>query len=80
MAYKIAAAVMLMHFFIHIYGLPWKVKKWFKLPAAKRIKPLDCEYCLSFWLALLFMCIPVFYAQVVCTLFGAAFIGQYIKK
>jgi len=30
-------------------GIPFTVRKWLRL---RRLKPFDCEFCLSFWLCL----------------------------
>jgi hypothetical protein len=79
MVYNILAALFFAHYLIEVFGLPYKLKKIFKIHPDKRIKPFDCNYCLSGWLGLVFFLLPLICSQVAVVLFGSAYLSKYIK-
>jgi hypothetical protein len=74
---KVIAALAFSYFLISVYGLPFKIKKWFKITG--RVKPFDCEYCMTFWLCLIFQFTPDLYTNIIAATFGAAYLSKFIK-
>jgi len=79
MLYNMFAALFFTHYLIDVFGLPYKLKRIFKIPMTKRIKPFDCNYCLSGWIGLAFFLLPIICSQVVFVLFGSAYLSKYVK-
>ena len=44
----ISVALTILLYEVLQYGL--YIKKWFKIPLFKVVKPLDCGFCTSFWI------------------------------
>jgi hypothetical protein len=64
---------------IRVYGLPMRIKRALKMPPAKRIKPFDCEYCLSGWIALLMYFAPAWLVYPAFALFAGAYFSKLLK-
>lgn len=79
MLYNMFAALFFTHYLIDVFGLPYKLKRILKIPMTKRIKPFDCNYCLSGWVALAFFLLPVICSEIAVLLFGSAYLSKYVK-
>jgi hypothetical protein len=90
MVYNILAALFFTYYLINVFGLPIKIKQFvFSLPLniqkvinikpSSRLKPFDCNYCLSGWIGLVFFLLPLICSQVAVVLFGSAYLSKYIK-
>lgn len=76
---KMLTAYFFAYYFVNVAGVPMAIKKGFKLPPHKRLKPFDCVTCLSVWTATAFYFIPDPIINFLFVAFGAGFIGQKIK-
>lgn len=72
---------------IHVMGLPMYVKFWiWKQDHRKhRLKPLDCEHCLAFWICVIFsLFLGKNWAEVICisaiASITAIFLTKYLNK
>jgi hypothetical protein len=74
---KVLAALSLAYFLIDVYGLGYKLKKWFKIKG--RVKPFDCNYCLTFWVCVVLYFVPEYYSNFIALTFGAAYLSKFIK-
>ncbi len=75
----ILAAIFFANYFVNVARIVYVIKKVWKIPFEKRLKPFDCVTCLSVWTAVLLYFVPIEYSQFICIIFGAGFIGQKIK-
>ena len=78
--YRSLSGFLFAYYFVTIAGFPMAIKKGFKLPPYKRLKPFDCVTCLSVWSSLAFnLLLPYFAIQLIFWIFLAGFIGNKIK-
>lgn len=75
---NILAAMFLAHHLIEVYGLPMRIKRAFKMGPNKRVKPFDCNYCLSAWMSVALNLIPSV-GLWVFILLCPAYLSKYIK-
>jgi len=68
---KILAAYFTAYYLVNVIVMKAKVK----LKMTRRIKPFDCTVCLSVWLALLLMFLPVAVSHWLFILFGAGYLS-----
>lgn len=73
------AAFLLAYYFVDIALFPNAIKKGFKYPPGKRMKPIDCTSCLSVWICAVLLFFPAGVSEIILTLFGAGFLGHKIK-
>jgi hypothetical protein len=73
------AAFFFAYYFVEVAKIIYVIKKVWRIPFEKRIKPFDCVTCLSVWMAVVFYFMPFELVQFICIIFGAGFIGQKIK-
>jgi hypothetical protein len=76
---KLLAAFLFAYYFVNVALLANTIKKYLKYPPYKRLKPLDCVTCLSFWVACVLYFLPIEVSQFIIITFGAGFIGTRIK-
>jgi hypothetical protein len=63
-------------------GIPFTIRKWLKL---RRLKPFDCELCLSFWLGMASAiyfdknCVEVIYISAMASIL-AVFINKKLNS
>jgi hypothetical protein len=68
------------YYFVTIAGIPNAIKKGFKYPPYKRMKPFDCVTCLSVWSSLAInLLLPYFVIKIIFYIFLSGFIGNKIK-
>lgn len=72
---------------IHVIGLPMYVKSWIwkKDYQKHRLKPLDCEHCLAFWICvILSFFLQKNWVEVICisaiASIMAIFLTKYLNK
>lgn len=73
------AGFCLAYYFVNVLQAPMRIKRAFKLPPAKRIKPFDCVQCLSVWLTVIIYFLPVQYQQFIAAIFLAGFISTKVQ-
>jgi hypothetical protein len=73
------ASFLFSYYFVNVAGIPSAIKKGFKFPIGKRLKPFDCVTCLSVWIAVILWFVPEVYVNFIATIFAAGFIGNKIK-
>lgn len=79
MILSITAALLFSYYFIAIAGIPQTLKRWLKMKAHQRIKPIDCMTCLSAWMAIAFYFLPQIYTDISIVMFGAGYLGSKIN-
>ena len=72
---KLLAAFLFAHYFVNVLMIP--VKK--KLKISGRVKPFDCTVCLSVWVAMVLLFVPVAASEFILVLFGAGFLANKIQ-
>lgn len=75
----IPTAYLIAYYFVNIAGIHLAIKKGFKIPAHKRLKPFDCVTCLSVWVAVALYFMPLLIIQFLFTIFASGYLGQKIK-
>ena len=75
----ILAAFFFAYYFVEVARIIYFIKKVWKIPFDKRMKPFDCVTCLSVWTAVLLYFLPIEVSQFICVIFAAGFLGQKIK-
>ena len=75
----ILAAFFFAYYFVEVARIIYVIKKVWKIPFEKRMKPFDCVTCLSVWTAVLLYFLPIDVSQFICVIFAAGFLGQKIK-
>lgn len=75
----IIAAFFTAYYFVNVGMFHIALKRVFKYPYGKRMKPIDCVQCLSVWLAVILYCLPPVYSVALAVFFGAGFLGTKIK-
>ena len=73
------AAFTFAYYFINVFNGHIILKRIFKIPLVKRLKPFDCIQCLTVWSALLFTFLPIHTVELIAIIFGAGFISIKIK-
>lgn len=73
------AAFLFSYYFVNVAGFPAAIKKGFNFAPGKRLKPLDCVTCLSVWVSVILLLLPLEVSNVTAVLFGAGFLGVKIK-
>ena len=77
MIVKISAAIFTALFLIRSYGINMRFKRLFKVQG--RVRPLDCEQCLSAWLGLMFYFLPIQISIACMCMFGSGWLIKYLK-
>lgn len=78
--YRSMVGFLFAYYFVNVAGIPMAIKKGFKYPPHKRMKPFDCVTCLSVWTSLAFnLLLPYFAIKLIFWIFFAGFIGNKIK-
>lgn len=67
------------YYFVNVARIVYVIKKVWRIPFEKRIKPFDCVTCLSVWTSVVLFFAPVEVSQFILVIFGAGFLGQKIK-
>jgi hypothetical protein len=67
------------YYFVNVARIIYIIKKVWRIPFEKRIKPFDCVTCLSVWTSVVLYFLPIEYSQFILVIFGAGFLGQKIK-
>jgi hypothetical protein len=75
----ILAAFFFSYYFVEVARIIYVIKKVWRIPFDKRMKPFDCVTCLSVWTAVLLYFLPIEVSQFICVIFAAGFLGQKIK-
>jgi len=75
----IIAAVLFAYTFVEVLGVHKVIKRFYNYAPGRRLKPLDCVGCMSFWSCIALMILPEHYSTVIATLLGAAYLGGKIK-
>ena len=75
----ILAAFFFDYYFVEVARIIYVIKKVWKIPFEKRMKPFDCVTCLSVWTAVVLYFLPIEISQFICIIFAAGFLGQKIK-
>ena len=75
----ILAAFFFAYYFVEVARIIYVIKKVWKIPFEKRMKPFDCVTCLSVWTAVVLYFLPIEISQFICIIFAAGFLGQKIK-
>jgi hypothetical protein len=73
------AAFVTAYYFVNVAMIHIALKRAFKYPFGKRMKPVDCVQCLSVWIAIILFFLPEIYSQALLVFFGAGFLGTKIK-
>lgn len=73
------AAFCTAYYIVNVVQLAMPLKRAFKLPPDKRLRPLDCAQCLSVWLAVALYFLPIEISQALAVIFGAGFISTKIQ-
>ena len=73
------AAFTFAYYFINVFNGHIILKRIFKIPLVKRLRPFDCIQCLTVWSALTFILLPVHIVEIIAVIFGAGFISIKIK-
>lgn len=66
----------LANIWVHWIFIPLKVKKGIK----RRLKPFDCEGCMSMWLTAIWYIRPDYILQGILLAFAAFFIGYFMSR
>ena len=75
----IIAAVLFAFTFVEVLGVHKVIKRFYNYAPGRRLKPLDCVTCMSFWSCVVLLILPNQCSTVVAALFGAAYLGGKIK-
>jgi hypothetical protein len=75
----IIAAVLFAFTFVEVLGVHKVIKRFYNYAPGRRLKPLDCVTCMSFWMCILLLILPNECSNVVAALLGAAYLGGKIK-
>ena len=75
----ILAAFFFSYYFVEVARIIYVIKKVWRIPFDKRMKPFDCVTCLSVWTAVVLYFLPIEVSQFICVIFAAGFLGQKIK-
>lgn len=67
------------YYFVNVARIVYVIKKVWRIPFEKRIKPFDCVTCLSVWTSVVLYFVPIEVSQFILVIFGAGFLGQKIK-
>jgi mannose/fructose/N-acetylgalactosamine-specific phosphotransferase system component IIC len=73
------AAFFTAYYFVNVLQFTMAIKRVWKLPPEKRLKPFDCVQCLSVWLAIALYFLPIQISSVLLVSFGAGFISTKVK-
>lgn len=79
MVISILAGLFFAYFLIESYGLAWRLRRIFKLDPNKRLRPFDCQYCMSGWLSIGFYLLPINLTVLALCLFGGAYLSKFVK-
>ena len=75
----ILTAFLISYYTIEIAFIPDAIKTLLKYPRGKRMKPLDCVTCFSFWVAACLYFLPSEITQFCLITFGAGFLGNFLN-
>lgn len=78
MIWTIIAAFCTAYYIVNVVQLPMAIKRAWQLPPTQRIKPIDCVQCLSVWIALTLLFLPIEVSNCLAVCFGAGFIGSKV--
>lgn len=73
------AAFTFAYYFINVFNGHIILKRIFKIPLVKRLRPFDCIQCLTVWSALTFSFLPIHTVELIAVIFAAGFISIKIK-
>ena len=73
------AAFTFAYYFINVFNGHIILKRIFKIPLVKRLRPFDCIQCLTVWTALLFAFLPIHIVEIIGLIFIAGFLSIKIK-
>jgi hypothetical protein len=76
---SIIAAVLFAFTFVEVLGVHKVIKRFYNFAPGRRLKPLDCVTCMSFWSCIVLLILPDQCSTVVAALLGAAYLGGKIK-
>jgi len=71
------AAFCFAYYFVNVAGIHMALKRAFKVQG--RLKPLDCVTCLTVWVAVALLLLPVEVSVYTCFIFLPGFIATKIK-
>jgi hypothetical protein len=75
----VMAAVLFAFTFVEVLGVHKVIKRLYNFAPGRRLKPLDCVSCMSFWMCILLLILPNQCSIIIATLFGAAYLGGKIR-
>ena len=73
------AAFTFAYYFINVFNGHIILKRIFKIPLVKRLRPFDCIQCLTVWSALLFTLLPIHTVETIAVIFAAGFISIKVR-
>lgn len=73
--YVILASVFFSFYFVCIAQMHKAIRKGFKIPYDKRLKPFDCVSCLPVWVASILYWLPVEVSIAFIVIFGSGILG-----
>jgi hypothetical protein len=73
------AAFTFAYYFINVFNGHIILKRIFKIPLVKRLRPFDCVQCLTVWSALLFTLLPIHTVETIAVIFAAGFISIKVR-
>jgi hypothetical protein len=72
------AGILTAHFFINVAGLHMVMKRLLNRPG--RLKPFDCQQCLTVWMTLALYFLPIEISQCLATILGAGYFATLLQK
>lgn len=72
------AGILTAHFFINVAGFHMVLKRLLNRPG--RLKPFDCQQCLTVWMTLALYFLPMEISQCLATILGAGYISTLFQK
>ena len=76
---SIIAAALSAFTFVEVLGVHKIIKRFYNYPPGKRLKPLDCVFCMSFWMCILLLLLPDQCSNIIATILGSAYLASKIK-
>lgn len=72
------AGILLAYFFINVAGFHMVLKRMLKRPG--RLKPFDCQQCLTVWMTLALYFLPLEVSECIAVVLGAGYFATMFQK
>lgn len=72
------AGILMAHFFINVAGFHMVLKRL--LNRTGRLKPFDCQQCLTVWMTLALYFMPIEISHCIAIVLGAGYLSTLLQK